>query len=436
VDQGGLSNYDPATNTLQVAGFTNVSKSVGVKSYWKNFAPRAGLSLRLDEKTVVRAGYGVSTIPFPDNSYAYNFPVKQNNQFNPANGFARAGSMAEGFPDPIVANTPPTGIIDAGTPALRNQSYFNVPSDLHEGSLHSWNVAYQRQLPGNWTAEAAYVGNRGHDIPVQYNLNAGLVLGADNAGRPLFAPFGKTADVTSWIPLKTEFHSLQLKVDRRFSNGILFTNSYTLGRGKSYNTGDSNSGVPTPADLPRSWARTDQDRLHNFVSSFVYQLPFGPDKHWLKTGALSQILGGWQVSGFFTAMSGLPINFTASGTNLRAPGNTQRPDATGTPEVFGNIGQDQLWFDTSVFSAPRAAERAARWPVAGESRRDHRQAVLAAAWRAGRVPRGHVQRDEHTAFRAAGRGFWQHDLRPCHRNRDRHALDAVRAEGDVLTGGC
>jgi Carboxypeptidase regulatory-like domain/TonB dependent receptor-like, beta-barrel len=352
VDQGGLSNYDPATNTLQVAGFTNVSKSVGVKSYWKNFAPRAGLSLRLDDKTVVRAGYGVSTIPFPDNSYAYNFPVKQNNQFNPPNGFARAGSMAEGFPDPIVADVPSTGIIDAGTPALRNQSYFNVPSSLHEGSLHSWNVAYQRQLSANWTAEAAYVGNRGHDIPVQYNLNAGLVLGADNAGRPLFAPFGKTADVTSWIPLKTEFHSLQVKIDRRFANGILFTNSYTLGRGKSFNTGDSNSGIPTPADLDRSWARTDQDRLHNFVSSFLYQLPFGPDRRWVKTGALSQILGGWQVSGFFTAMSGLPINFTASATNLRAPGNTQRPDATGKPEVFGNVGPDVLWFDTSVFSAP------------------------------------------------------------------------------------
>jgi len=355
VDQGGLSNYDSATNTLQVAGYTNVSKSVGVKSYWKNFAPRAGMSLRLDDKTVVRAGYGVSTIPFPDNSYAYNFPVKQNNQFNAPNSFARAGSMATGFPDPIVAEIPASGIIDAGTPALRNQGYFNVPSDLHEGSLHSWNVAYQRQLPGNWTAEAAYVGNRGHDIATAYPANAGLVLGADNAGRPLNVLFGKTADVTTWKPLKTEYHSLQVKVDRRFSNGVLFTNSYTLGRGRSYNTGDSNGGIPTPADLQRSWARTDQDRLHAFVSSFLYQLPFGPDRHWVKTGALSQILGGWQVSGFFTAMSGLPINFTMNNSaGLRAPGNTQRPNVTGVPAVLGGIGPGNPWFDQSVFSAPAA----------------------------------------------------------------------------------
>jgi hypothetical protein len=44
--------------------------------------------------------------------------------------------------------------------------------------------------------------------------------------------------------------------------------------------------------------------------------------------------------------------FQANGATLRAPGNTQRPDATGTPEVLGGIGPGKLWFDTSVFSAP------------------------------------------------------------------------------------
>ena len=53
--------------------------NLGVKNKFTNFAPRTGVSWRLDEKTVVRAGYGASTIPFPDNRYAFNFPVKQNN---------------------------------------------------------------------------------------------------------------------------------------------------------------------------------------------------------------------------------------------------------------------------------------------------------------------------------------------------------------------
>jgi hypothetical protein len=278
--------------------------------------------------------------------------VKQNNQFNPANSFAAAGSMKNGFPDPTVAQIPANGIIDASAPALRNQSYFYVPPDLHEGSLHSWNVAYQRQLPGNFTAEAAYVGNRGHDVIGSINMNAGLVLGADNAGRPLFAPFNRTATVTTWIPVKTSYHSLQTKLDRRFSNGLLVTTSYTLGRSKNYSQGDSNGDIQTPADIGRAWARRDEDRLHNFVVSFVYLLPVGPDGRWLRSGLASQILGNWQVSGFFAAQSGTPIDFTASAASLRAPGNTQRPNASGTPKILGGIGSGNPWLDTSVFSAP------------------------------------------------------------------------------------
>src|SRR5262245_66555287 len=114
--------------------------------------------------------------------------------------------------------------------------------------------------------------------------------------------------------------------------------------------GDSKSNIATPADIQRSWARTDQDRLHTLNVSFLYQLPVGPDRHWLREGPLSQVLGNWQVSGFFTAQSGLPIDFTASGANLHAPSNTQRPNVSGTPAVLGGIGPGNLWFDTSVFS--------------------------------------------------------------------------------------
>jgi hypothetical protein len=71
----------------------------------------------------------------------------------------------------------------------------------------------------------------------------------------------------------------------------------------------------------------------------------------LHDGPLSQVLGGWQLSGFFTVQSGLPINFTANGNNLHAPGNTQRPNVSGTPKVLGDVGPGSLWFDTSIFSA-------------------------------------------------------------------------------------
>jgi hypothetical protein len=355
VDQGGLSNYDPATNTLQVAGVGSVPQNVGVQSYWKNWGPRAGASYRLNDKTVIRGGYGLSTLPFPDNSYVYNYPVKQNNVFNPVNSFQPVGSMKNGFPDPIVAVIPSSGLIDASPPALKNASFFSVKPDMHEGTLHTYNVAFQRELPARFTLDVAYVGNRSTSLQTQFNINAADRIGApaDNVNlyRPLFVPFGKSADVTTWIPTKETYNSLQTKLDRRFSSGLLVTTSYTLGRGMSYTNGDSNSVIATPADLQRSWARTDQDRLHSFVLSFVYQLPVGPDRQWLREGPLSQVLGGWQVSGFFTVQSGQPIGFQASGTNLNAPGNTQRPNVSGTPAVLGGIGPGNLWFDTSVFSA-------------------------------------------------------------------------------------
>jgi hypothetical protein len=353
VNQGGLSNYDPATNTLQVAGYTSVPADLGVQKYWNNWGPRTGFSYRVTESTVVRGGYGVSTMPFPDNSYAYNYPVKQTNVFNAANSFAVAGSMKNGFPDPVFVQIPTNGIIDASPAALRNANQFHVKPDMHEGALHSFNLAFQRELPAKFVLDVAYVGNRGRDVQTQFNENAATVIGLGNAGLPLFSRFNKTAAVTTWIPTKTTYDSLQMKLDRRFFNGLLVTTAYTLGRGWSYINGDSNSGISTPADIERSWARTDQDRLHSFVESFVYQLPFGADRKWLRDGPLSQILGGWQVSGFFTAQSGSPIGFTMnSGANLNAPGNTWRPNVSGTPNVLDNIGPGQLWFDTSVFSAP------------------------------------------------------------------------------------
>jgi hypothetical protein len=348
--QGGLANYDLATNALLVAGYGNNPENVGVKRYFKNIVPRTGVSYRITEMSVLRAGYGISTIPFPDNSYAFNFPVKQNNDFNAPNTFAPAPvRMADGFPAPIFVDIPADGAIRADTTLLRSQRYFSVPPDLHEGRLHSWNVAYQRQLPGGFTAEVAYVGNHG-DIVHQYDANAGVVVGADNAGRPLFGPFGRTAETTSWKRDPTDYHSLQTKFDKRFSRGLLLTTSYTLGRGYNYWQGDSNTGLPTPADPERSRGRAEYDRLHSYVQSFVYQLPVGPDGRWLQSGPLSWILGGWQVSGIFTAQSGLPINFTANAATLRAPGNTQRPNASGTPEVLGGIGANNQWFDPSVFS--------------------------------------------------------------------------------------
>ncbi|MEO5741268.1 MAG: TonB-dependent receptor, partial [Vicinamibacterales bacterium] len=148
------------------------------------------------------------------------------------------------------------------------------------------------------------------------------------------------------------YNSMQVKVDRRMRNGLLLTNSYTLARAYSFSNGDGGPTISTPIDPERGWQRTTFDSRHSFVSSFVYMLPWGPDGKWMREGVIGKALGDWQVTGVVSAISGTPIDFTASATALRAPGNSNTPNVTGTPAVLGGIGSGALWFDTSVFSAP------------------------------------------------------------------------------------
>ena len=354
--KGGLSNYNPANNTELVAGYGNISNSIGVKGTWKNFVVRSGAAYRLNDKTVIRAGYGGSIIPFPDNTYAFNFPVKQNNQFVAANNFVPIGSLATGFSTPTVFTVPDNGIIDASLPILKNSALYYAPPTLKEGVLHSYNVAFQRQLPGNFSVDAAYVGNVGRGILATLDLNAATQLGTalpgnDNAARPLFASFGRTTSITTRVPTGTHYNSFQIKLDRRFSKGLLVTSNYTLARGIS-ESGDDNGGISTPANRKLDVGRTGFDRTHAFSSSFVWQLPFASKTH----GFVKAALDGWQYTGIFVIQSGSPLDFTTSATNLHAPGNTQRPNVTGDIKILGALGPGQLWLDTSVFSTPAATQ--------------------------------------------------------------------------------
>ena len=354
--KGSLSNYDPATHTLRVSGYGDLDNALNVKSTYTNLNPRTGVSWRLNQLTVVRAGYGAGTIPFPDNRYAFAYPVKQNYQGSAANGFQRAGSMATGFPAPALLDIPSNGIIPVAGTSLQNATLDVIPTDLHEGTLHSWNVAFQRQLPYSLTADVAYVGNRGVDLVMDVDSNAGMVYGAGNAGRPFFAQFNRTG--TNRVRTndnKSEYHALQMKIDRRFRNGLLLTNSYTLSRSKDYV--NENTTLGTPIDWNLSWSRSNFDRLHNYVATALYELPFGPGKRWLGEGVMGKIIGGWQVSGIFTGQSGTPLTITGNGTLLNTPGNTAFANLNGEHNVLGGLGPGKLYFDPTVYSLPAAGQQ-------------------------------------------------------------------------------
>jgi hypothetical protein len=345
---GGFSNYNPPTNSLELAGIGGVPSNMGRRTNYKDFAPRFGFAYRVNEKTVVRGGYGISIDPsFPDDKYAFNYPVQQNNGFTGPNTYAAAGSMAAGFPSPLVASIPADGIITKTDP---NSFYLSVPLDLRETYIQSWNLTVERALPGNFALSTAYVGNHAVGVLVQRNINAGSVFGTGAAGQPLNQLFGRKAETRTWVGTNVNYNALQVKLDRRFSNGFLLTTAYTYQ--KAINYADDNGGLLINSVPSLNRGRTGSDRTHTFVQSYIYELPFGPNKRWLHAGIARWVLGDWQVNGIFSDYSGLPLDIRISNSSLNTPGNINRPDMIGKPTILGGIGPGKKWFDVTAFGQP------------------------------------------------------------------------------------
>ncbi len=357
---GGFSNYDPNTNTLVLAGIGGNPLNLGLNYRYSNFAPRFGVAYRLSEKTIFRGGVGISYTPFPDNTYAYNFPVRQNNGFSNLNDFGPAvlpnglpGSMASGFPGLTFAAIPSNGIIDASPSTLLSQSFAVINKSFKNPYVEAWNVAIQRSLPLHLALDVAYVGNHTVDAPTVWNLNAGLITGAGRNGQPLFLAFGKTQGVgMRFVGTSANYNALQVKLDRRFGTGLQLTTAYTWS--KAMGITDEDGEPAYYVNFRRSYSRLQFDRTQTFVQSYIYELPFGKGQRWVTSRWGNAILGGWEVTGILTAMTGRPLNFGCSGCpGLNTPGNSQSADINGPfTKLFGV--DTQPWFDTTVFSKPAA----------------------------------------------------------------------------------
>lgn len=361
---GGFSNYDGATNSLVIAGIGGNPMNLGMRTKYRDFAPRIGIAYRLTQRDVIRAGFGISYQPFEDNTYAYNFPVKQNNAFNNLSSFGPAilpdgtpATLAKGFPAPLVAAVPSNGIIPVNTPLLRSQNYVVIPKNYVDPYSESWNFTYERALPGQLALDIGYVGNRGVHIPLQYNLNAVMdpaFIGKGTAGRPYDQAYGIGSDINMYFAqVSSSYNSLQVTLNRHFNSGLLLTTSYTYGKALGYaeENGENSSGAAYYIDFRRNYARTDFDRTQMFKQSIVYPLPFGKGERWFHTGIANAILGGWEITGIWTLMSGSALNFGCNCLPLNTPGNSQSPELVGPFKKLYGVNT-QLWFDPSAFADP------------------------------------------------------------------------------------
>ncbi len=354
---GGFSNYNAANNTLTIAGVGGNPSDLGMVTRYKNFAPRVGFAYRLTEKTVIRGGFGISYTPFPDNTYAYNYPIRANNQFDPAISTygpatlpdGRVATFQTGFPAPINPPIPANGILNVSSlGSLANSSYVQINTNFRNPYVESWNFAIQQALPLKLTLDVAYVGNHGVDSVVAYNLNAATVAGGGNASLPQFAQFGRTGGATLYFQgFSNRYNALQVKLDRRFAGGLTMTTAFTWGKGMGYQSGDD-GGLSFYVNPRRSYARNDFDRTLTFAQTYVYDLPFGTGKKWMNSGVAGNIFGNWRVTGFLQAWTGTPMTI-GGGSALNTPGSSQTADQVAPVQILHGINIGNPWFSPTSF---------------------------------------------------------------------------------------
>ncbi len=364
----GIESYDPSTNEALIGGRGGIPQDNGVGFSKKLFAPRVGFAYQLTNSTVVRSGYGITYHSHPWGAQALRgwFPLTVVAVFSGVNAFqpvtTSPGYVAAGVPNAPLG--PTVGIpsiccpdINPGRvplPLVAETGYPVANQMLHRGYIQSWNFVIEQKLPGNMVSTVGYIGSASVNGFAFLDINASQIPGYGDDGRPLFEKFGRTSATREWDGrTHSNYHSLQLSLNRRFSGGVLIKGAYTFSKAideASYSDWTEFSWN-APSVFYRNRALAAHDIPHNFQFAFVYELPFGSGKKWATDGASSTILGGWQLNGLFAAYSGRPFQLTASGASLNMPGNLQTPDQIKqNVETFGNVGGDGTYFDTTAFA--------------------------------------------------------------------------------------
>ena len=346
-DHRGGERYDPNTDLVLIGGLGSTPQNTGVKVPTLQVGPRFGIAFRANEKTVIRAGYGISIDPDTNRYMRDSYPATVSSQFNAPSTFEAAGSLRTGIPAVVVP--------DLNTGAIvipKAVGTVTWPENYRRGYFQSFNFTIQRDLGQGFNLSTAYVGTRGIRQTARIALNYSYPGQGTALGRVLGQKWGRTAGVTMYTPFNTtNYNSLQTQLKKQLGRGGTFGVVYTWS--KSISFGDNNDSTLS-WNIPEQWDRNRAaagfDRTHNFQMYGVYALPFGRGQHFASKGLVSQIVGNWQLNGVFSKYTGTPFTVGTANTSLNAADGTQTADQVKDKvAILGGVGRGNSWFDPTAF---------------------------------------------------------------------------------------
>ncbi len=383
---------------VEFAGQNGAPGSIGNPN-WSKWGPRAGIAWQLNNKTVVRGGYGLFWAP----PFGIGAPIQTAGYYaTTTNSFTNDGyqTATANLTNPFPAGlNKPAGNTLGALAGVGQTISFADPSS-RSPRVQQFSIDVQRELAGGISVEVGYVGSRSSHLTTMsgnMNINAlnpsyfsqgygyltqnvpnplyGAVSSTSNFGGPqvgryqLLLPHPQFGEINLSLSDqdKSRYDSLVLKAQKRFSHGLTFLSTLTWARsfdegnggpGNFLNSG--NQSVPqNPYNIAGEWAPSYYDSPIRWATTFTYDLPFGKGKQFLGSSgrAMDALVGGWSFNGIGVYQTGFPLQITQTPDNNSLFGyDVQRPNATGiSPQTSGSL-ESRLnnYINPAAFSAAPA----------------------------------------------------------------------------------